>query len=378
MVAPPSCTTKKVRIALLTVMDMNVHSTLEVIEERDDTEIAVVLSCVGPKSRRSDAYIGLMQALYETNHPNVDVIVSNKKSKWADLLALYDVDLIMCCGFPWILPADLLSDERFPYGVVNFHNAELPKMRGPNAFGHAIINGHTELTFTAHRMEATVDTGPILVVQKFPFPVNQTVGEFLSDTMPLLFSKMVDAVITKAIARDLGLPQIGVPTEASMFTKAFRWIDFNATAIDVHNKIRGFYGVRDIPLGAWAKIDGRIVRINRSFFRAKSSCEHNSAAPGTIVNIKTDGFHVQCGDMALKVVDWQVVHGEELSVAKSCCPIPENKGRIRPLPQKMQMDFSLFEPVKLGSDVRTALSSTDGSTDDTLVLSEEESQSFAL
>jgi hypothetical protein len=41
---------------------------------------------------------------------NADVIVSNKKSKWPALCKLYDIDLIVCSDFPWILLETLTNN----------------------------------------------------------------------------------------------------------------------------------------------------------------------------------------------------------------------------------------------------------------------------
>ena len=138
------------RIAVFTVMDLAMELVLSVTQARGD-EIAVVVTCPGPPSRRSDAHLGEVAKV----STKVDVLVCNDKGTYAAKLTPYAPDALICMGYPWLLPADLL--EVPPLGAANMHNSLLPDDRGPNAFGWAIVNGETELRLTAHRMDAKLE-----------------------------------------------------------------------------------------------------------------------------------------------------------------------------------------------------------------------------
>jgi len=87
--ANPSKDAVPVRIALFSVMGFSIYTAVcEMIDQREDVELAVVVICTGPKSRRSNAHLEVLQALWETGHYNTDVIVSNKKSKYSESMML--------------------------------------------------------------------------------------------------------------------------------------------------------------------------------------------------------------------------------------------------------------------------------------------------
>src|SRR5262245_12838829 len=88
-----------------------------------------VLTTPGPKRRRSPTYLEVVAAV----RPGIDVIVSNYPQRWAAMIAPLRPDLIISGGFPWLIPTDVLALPRL--GVINFHDALLPRHRGPNATG---------------------------------------------------------------------------------------------------------------------------------------------------------------------------------------------------------------------------------------------------
>jgi hypothetical protein len=86
--------------------------------------------------------------------------------------------------------------------------------------------------------------------------------------MPPVFRGMVERAIGLALAGDPGSPQSGEPSRAPKFADEFRWIDFGATAREVHDKVRAYYGERDHPRGALARLDdGSSICITKTFWR---------------------------------------------------------------------------------------------------------------
>src|SRR3954449_12730613 len=96
----------------------------------------------------------------------LSILMPSTRSAIAPLLASVRPDLVVCMGFPWKVPADALAVPRL--GWVNGHPSLLPRHRGPVPVAWAIRNGEAELGITFHRMEATLDTGPILAQRAVP------------------------------------------------------------------------------------------------------------------------------------------------------------------------------------------------------------------
>lgn len=313
-------------------MGFAIETLAEVVFARPDTELAVVFTCTGPKSRRSDAHMEVIKTLWDSKHPNVDVIVSNKRSKYAALCAFYEVDLVMCVGFPWLLPTNLVSDKRIKFGVINFHNSQLPKLRGPNALGHAIMNGDTTLHYVVHRMDANFDTGPILVRREAYLGVNASLdGVYFPHS---IMAEMVHEALDMVKAGAPGEPQSGECTQAPKFSPEFRWIDFaTESALHAHNKVRAHYGARDIPKGALANIGGETICITKTLVDIDDDGENSEVnkncfvqhqvLPGTVVAAPIaedkNTFAIQCRDSkVLHVLEWHKEENSNDDRSESC------------------------------------------------------------
>ena len=74
--------------------------------------------------------------------------------------ARLEPDVVLCAGFPWKLPQEALDVARL--GSVNHHPGKLPRHRGPVPMAWALRDGDSEFGVTWHRMDAELDTGPIL------------------------------------------------------------------------------------------------------------------------------------------------------------------------------------------------------------------------
>lgn len=291
--------------------------------------------------------------------PNLNVIISNNKEKWADLIAVYQANCIFCSGFPWLIPKSIIHDPRLTLGVINFHNSHLPKYMGPNAFGWSMVHNLTHVGYCVHRMSEEFDTGNILFYETVDLDVNEDYQD-LKKKMPAVFRGMVARAIERVLVDDPGVPQTGTPSQAPKFEAAFRWIDFQETARQIHNKVRAYYGERDHPLGAWAMVDGEKICITKTRFvreeeqhqqegrlvipmdlsavmsdllpqddaqaammpaevasltsTTTSSTETSAAAtssttPGTVISSQEANgtFWIQCGDMPLQVLQWHKV-----------------------------------------------------------------------
>jgi methionyl-tRNA formyltransferase len=85
-----------------------------------------------------------------------------------------------------------------PMGTINVHGSLLPKYRGAAPINWAVINGETETGVTTFKLKHEIDTGNILMQEKFAIEENDTAG-MVHDTMALLGAKTLVSTI-KAIA----------------------------------------------------------------------------------------------------------------------------------------------------------------------------------
>ena len=120
--------------------------------------------------------------LVMTAADELDVLLPARRSTVAPLLASVEADLVVCMGFPWKIPPEALAVPRL--GWLNGHPSLLPRHRGPLPVAWAIREGDEEIGITFHRMDAELDTGPILAQRRYPLGELQPPDTLLSRVRP--------------------------------------------------------------------------------------------------------------------------------------------------------------------------------------------------
>jgi len=166
-------------------------------------------------------------------------------------------DVIVVVAFGRILPPSILYLPS--YGCINLHASLLPKYRGAAPIQWAIINGEQKTGVTTILMNEGLDTGDILMqveVDIYEEDNADTLSKRLSEVGAELLVKTIDGVKNKVIHPK---PQIGVPTYAPPLKKEDGHINWNKTAVEIFNLVRGVY---PWP-GAYCYLDKKRFKINR-------------------------------------------------------------------------------------------------------------------
>ena len=273
-----------------------VYSTVDQVVRPLGHRVVGVVTTPGPKRRRSPTYLEVVAAV----PPEVDVIVSNHPRHWAAMLGPLAPDLIVCGGFPWRIPADVLALPRL--GAINFHDALLPRHRGPNATGWAFRAGDAETGLTVHRLTAEFDTGPILAQARIPITDDDDQSTLFPQIVGLA-PGLLRLALERVARGDPGDPQDERgATEAGLFEEAWRTIDWNQPARTIHNQVRGWIGIRDIPPGALGVVDGEALQITRT--RLLPDQPRSQTPPGAVVRREGGQLVVQCGDGLIEILAW--------------------------------------------------------------------------
>ena len=294
-----SATADSWRIVVFTVIPGGiVYSLVDQVARSLGHRVVGVVTSPGPKRRRSPTYLEVVAAV----PPGVDVIVSNHPERWAAMLAPLRHDLIVSGGFPWRIPADVLALPRL--GAINFHDAPLPRHRGPNATGWAFRLGDAETAMTIHRLTPEFDAGPILAQAAVPITDDDDMATIVSQFgghMPTLLHQALERVARG----EEGDPQDeSQATEAGLFEDAWRLIDWTQPARTVHNQVRSWVGFRDIPAGALAEVGGETWQITKTRLLPVETEPREVAPPGTVVHRNGDRLVVQCGDGPIEILAW--------------------------------------------------------------------------
>jgi len=261
--------------------------------------LVAVVTSPGPKRRRNTDY----QSVVAWADPNIDVLVSNHPSRWADIVAAWSPDLIVSGGFPWLIPDDVVATARL--GGFNVHPSLLPRHRGPSPIEWALRSGDAEFGLTAHRIDNSFDGGNIIAQHRLPIDENDgamdLLGKLAENAMPLLLESM------EAVARgDEGVPEDeSLATYAGLVPQEEREVDWRQPAREIHNQVRGWAVFRDIADGAWAEIDGERILVAHTRLVAEDR-DTPQGAPGSVLLRNDSHLIVQCGDGPLEIVEWVV------------------------------------------------------------------------
>ncbi len=156
-------------------------------------------------------------------------------------LAAWQPDLIVVAAFGQILRQNVLDLPR--HGCVNVHASLLPRWRGAAPIQAAIRAGDTETGVTIMRMDAGLDTGPILAQRAIPITPRET-GQSLHDRLALLGAELLLETLPAYLAGTLiPRPQ---PNDESLITYAGQIakedgaINWRESAIAIDRLVRAF------------------------------------------------------------------------------------------------------------------------------------------
>lgn len=211
---------------------------------------------------------------------------SLRNGRGVEILKEINPELVVVVAYGKILPKDFLEYPK--YGCINVHASVLPKYRGASPIHYAVLNGDDETGVTVQQMDEGVDTGDILNIITCKIGINDTTEYMYEVLAPLGAQAMLETI--DKIESDTLEPIKQDEEKAShvgLLTKSMSKIDWECSAFDIHNKIRGLYSWP----GATAVYEGKILKIHKSVLSDKKG----NNIPGSIVSAD-DIITVCCGD----------------------------------------------------------------------------------
>lgn len=203
-------------------------------------------------------------------------------------------DLIVVAAFGQILKPEVL--ELPAHGCLNVHASLLPRHRGAAPIPAAILAGDPETGVTIMKIDAGLDTGPILSSRSFPILPDDTTGS-LTVRLAALGAGLLLETLPPYLAGELRpFPQdSSLATYAGQLRKEHGKLDFSLPAYDLSRRVRAFY---PWP-GAFALWHGQPLKI----LRATSSPGTPATPPGTVLDFDSlPGVVSSEGVLLLEVV----------------------------------------------------------------------------
>ena len=222
-----------------------------------------------------------------------------------DVQAIRDLnpDVIAVVAYGRILPQRVLDIPT--WDCVNIHASLLPQYRGSAPYQWAVLDGLKETGVSAQHMVREMDAGDVIDVEKTEIGENETAGELL-DRLAGLAAKLLCRVLSRVQSGDAcpGVPQNPENiTFAPMLDKTMCPIDWNKTAQQVHNQVRGLH---PWPV-ATMELKGQKFKVHAT------RIVEGKGQPGEILGLTKTGLKIACGEGAVEVISLQAEGGKRMN-----------------------------------------------------------------
>ena len=277
------------RLAFLGTPDFAVPTLAELIGQGHD--IACVYSQPPrPKGRGLGTEPSPVHALALAHKIPVRTPVTLRDAAQQELFVALELDAAVVVAYGLILPKPILAAPKL--GCFNLHGSLLPRWRGAAPIQRSIMAGDAETGVMSMRMEAGLDTGPVLMAERTPIG-RKTYGD-LHDELARLGAGLMArtlAALERGTATETPQPDGGV-TYAKKIEKEEARIGWRKSAREIDCHIRG---LSPFP-GAWSELKGERIKI--------LNCEPatGSGAPGTALD---DALTIACGEGAVRLTRLQ-------------------------------------------------------------------------
>jgi len=203
-------------------------------------------------------------------------------------------DVMVVAAYGLILPQWVLD---LPVrGCLNIHASLLPRWRGAAPIHRAIEAGDAETGITIMQMDAGLDTGDMLLIERLKIAAEDNTAS-LHDRLASLGGRMIVEALELAACG--GLTRKVQPSEgvcyAHKIEKAEAQIDWAQDAAQIERRLRAF----DPFPGGLSLLDGEAIKIWRA------ELVEGLGPKGQVLRVDEAGVVVACGQGAVRVAELQ-------------------------------------------------------------------------
>lgn len=232
-----------------------------------------------------------------------------------DQLAALKPDLLVVAAYGLILPQSVLDIPSIM--PVNVHASLLPFHRGAAPIQRAIQNGDVVTGTTIMRMEAGLDTGPILLQRSLRIGHDQHAGEIHDELADQGGRMMVEAMLRLRDNRLIEIQQDDdKATYAAKLSKEEGLVNFDRPAQQVHDHIRAMH---PWP-GAYTFIEHKGKKLRLVITPGSVGPDLTQpAAPGTILGEVEGRLGIACADKVFLTTSVKPEGSKTMDAAAFCC-----------------------------------------------------------
>lgn len=268
--------------------------SFKILLENKYNVIAVVTQPDKARGRgQKVSFTAIKQFAVENSIPVFQPEKLKNNQEFVEQLKSLKPDLFVVVAFR-ILPKEVFEIPK--YGSFNLHGSYLPKYRGAAPIQWALINGDEETGLTTFKLAEKVDTGNIYLQEKVKINSDDNF-ESLHDRMSLIGADLVlkTVKLIESGKAELKAQDDSIASPAPKITKEICLIDWNKSAVTIHNLIRG---LSPHP-AAYFLHNEKVIKVYKS-----EVVKNLNLKPGEIHHSKIE-LTIGCGSDALKILEIQ-------------------------------------------------------------------------
>lgn len=263
--------------------------TLNALIKNKEEILLVVTQTDKPKGRGQKIQPSLVKKLALSYGLPLAQPEKLREESFLSKLRALNPEFIVVVAYGKILPKEILQIPK--YGCINLHASLLPKYRGAAPIQWAIIKGEKITGVTTMLIDEGLDTGPIFLQRQLEI-LEEDDALTVSRKLAEMGAELVVETLIKIRRGEIQpKPQVGQPSYAPLLKKEDGKINWNVSAKEIFNLIRGTY---PWPC-AYCFLKGERIKI------IKAQPLDGIAKPGLIVKAK-DELLVGTAEGLLKIL----------------------------------------------------------------------------
>ncbi len=306
------------KIVFFGTPEFAVPSLERLLVHPDFDVVAVVTQPDKRRGRGNQLIPSPVKALVENSLPIWQPRSVKKDLETLENLRSTQADAFVVVAYGQILSQAILDMPRL--GCVNAHGSILPQYRGAAPIQWSLYHGEAETGITTMLMDAGMDTGVMLKVDRIAIAPLQNAHDLAAQLSRMSADLLVETLsqLNQGIAQPI--PQDSTQaTYAPLITKEDYELNWSKSAIALHNQVRGFFPncttpFRNEPLKVIATLpldpsywNGLPLDIQSGLSNGLADLLNADSPPGTVVAIaKGLGAILQTGDGYLLLKEIQL------------------------------------------------------------------------
>ena len=225
-----------------------------------------------------------------------------KTSESWEAIQAAQADLMIVVAYGIILPQGVLDIPRL--GCLNVHASLLPRWRGAAPIHRAIEAGDSETGVCIMKMDAGLDTGPVLSRASLPISEQETTAT-LHDKLAELGADLLCQTLANPLPSAETQPDEGI-TYAHKIAKSESLIDWQRPAQEIDRQIRAF---NPFPAASFLW-QAQVFKV----WEASVIGSTHQSQPGTVLHADNKGLQIACAKDILRIQTLQPPNGRRMAI----------------------------------------------------------------